>query len=189
VRGRVKGAPAFRRFVADTRERLAARRVEVETVNFIVTPRSGVEQLLLHVDGDEGRIELPMALCAERTEDRRIVELRIYFSARPLTGRPAIRPPLLQPDPDLHVPAVVGEHQRATGDGTTFAREPCAVTDDGRACAVEYNVVAWGQTPLPPQAGLGVYVRGASGEPAAARFYDDAEPPQTGVPNTQRRSR
>ena len=53
------------------------------------------------------------------------------------------------------------------------------MTDDARACALEYNVVAWGRTTLPPQAGLAVYVRGDSGKLAAARIYDDADPPLT----------
>ena len=53
------------------------------------------------------------------------------------------------------------------------------VIDDGRACALEYNVVAWGRTALPPEAGLAVYVRGASGRLAAARVYDDSDPPQS----------
>lgn len=30
---------------------------------------------------------------------------------------------------------------------------------------------------LPPQAGIAVYVRGDSGKLAAARIYDDADPP------------
>jgi hypothetical protein len=30
---------------------------------------------------------------------------------------------------------------------------------------------------LPPQAGVAVYDRGASGKLAAARIYDDADPP------------
>ena len=55
--------------------------------------------------------------------------------------------------------------------------EHCALVDDGRACALEYNVVGWGQTQLPPQAGVAVYVRGQSGKLAAARVYDDADPP------------
>jgi hypothetical protein len=55
--------------------------------------------------------------------------------------------------------------------------EHCAVVDDGRACALEYNVVRWGKTELPPEAGVAVYVRGASGKLAAARIYDDTDPP------------
>jgi hypothetical protein len=37
--------------------------------------------------------------------------------------------------------------------------------------------VRWGKTDLPPQAGVAVYVRGKRGKLAAARVYDDADPP------------
>jgi SnoaL-like domain len=53
----------------------------------------------------------------------------------------------------------------------------CAITEDDRACALEYNVVQWGRTELPPEAGIAVYVRGESGKLAAARVYDDVDPP------------
>jgi hypothetical protein len=55
--------------------------------------------------------------------------------------------------------------------------QQCAVTDDGVRCALEYNIVRWGSHDLPPQAGLGVYERGPDGLLAAARIYDDVEPP------------
>src|SRR2546423_15162291 len=81
---------------------MADRSVDVDDVNFIITPRGGVEDLVLHLDADDGRIELPLALTADRAEDGRITEMRIYFSNWPLTGGHAVRPPVLQPDPDLH---------------------------------------------------------------------------------------
>ncbi len=55
--------------------------------------------------------------------------------------------------------------------------EHCAVTDDGVRCAIEYNCVRWGVTEIPPQAGVAVYERGPGGRLAAARIYDDVEPP------------
>ena len=219
VRGRIKGASAFERFVADTATWMTERNVTVEDVNFVMTPRRGVEEVVLHLDGDDGRIALPLALAADHTEDMRLIELRVYFSTWPLTGGHANRPPLLQPDLDLHEPDVIGEYQRALATGDVeailaafepdgYMREPagdvyvhrgadelralyelffsngggiplehCAVTDDGRACALEYNVVAWGRTALSPEAGLAVYVRGDSGKLAAARVYDDSDPP------------
>jgi hypothetical protein len=222
IRGRVKGAAAFRRFAADTKTWITERNVIVEDVNFVVTPRRGIEELVLHLDGDDGRIDLPLALVADRDEDARIVELRIYFSTWPLTGGHAIRPPLLQPDPDLHASDILGDYQRALAAGDVeaavaafepdgYVREPagaahshrgtdelralyrlffsngggiplehCAVTDDGRSCGLEYNVVAWGRTALPPEAGIAVYVRGDSGKLATARIYDDADPPLSG---------
>jgi hypothetical protein len=219
VRGRVKGAEAFGRFASNTNAWISERNVTIEDVNFIVTPRRGIEEVVLRVDGDDGRIELPLALAADRDEDARILELRVYFSTWPLTGAHATRPPLLQPDAGLHEADIVGEYQRALAAGDVEAavatfepdgcmREPaggehihrgsdelralytaffangggiplehCAVTDDGRACALEYNVVAWGRTELPPEAGIAVYVRGDSGKLASARVYDDSQPP------------
>lgn len=219
VRGRVKGAPAFARFVTEMTSWMTERHVTVDDVDVMVTPASGVEEVVLHLDGDAGRIELPLALAANLDRDARMIELRMYFSSWPLTGGHQVRPPLLQPDPDLHEPDVVGDYQRALAagdlDATVAAFEPdgyfrepaggaythrgtdelralyelffsngggiplehCAVTDNGRVCALEYNVVAWGGTELPPEAGIAVYVRGDSGKLAAARIYDDVDPP------------
>jgi SnoaL-like domain len=221
VRGRVKGVTAFERFVSELRTWLGESRAAAEDVEFILTPQRGVEELVLHLDTGEGRIELAAAVVSDHDERAQIVEQRIYFSSWPLTGGHAIRPPVLQPASDLGEADVVGEYQRALAAGDAGAviaafepdasvREPagraythrgvdelralyerffsngggialehCAVTDDGRACALEYNVVGWGRTPLPPQAGLAVYVRGDGGRLAAARIYDDVDPPLT----------
>src|SRR4051794_31913207 len=77
VRGRIKGADAFARFVTATNTWIAERNVTIEDVNFIVTPGRGIEEVVLRIDGDEGRIELPFALAADRDEDARIRELRV----------------------------------------------------------------------------------------------------------------
>jgi SnoaL-like domain len=61
--------------------------------------------------------------------------------------------------------------------GGGLGQESCVLTDDGVRCALEYNVVRWGRYDLPPQAGIGVYERGPDGLLAAARVYDDVEPP------------
>src|SRR5215212_5862478 len=55
--------------------------------------------------------------------------------------------------------------------------EHCTLTDDGVRCAIEYNCVRWGDDEIPPQAGVAVYERGPSRLLAAARIYDDVEPP------------
>jgi hypothetical protein len=216
VRGRVKGAQAFTAFAAETRAWLAERRVAVEDVAHVVLEGRGFEEVVLHLDGGAG---LPYAVVADRRPDGLIEELRLYHSSWPLHGRHAVRPPLLQPDPELREADVVGEYQRALAAGDAdaivaafepdgYAREPaggayvhrgpdglrafyeglfsngggiplehCSVIDDGRTCALEYNVVRWGAAELPPQAGVAVYVRGESGRLAAARIYDDADPP------------
>ena len=67
------------------------------------------------------------------------------------------------------------EHLFANGGGIPL--EHCTLTDDGVRCAIEYNCVRWGTTDIPPQAGVALYERGSSGLLAAARIYDDVEPP------------
>ena len=62
-------------------------------------------------------------------------------------------------------------------EGGGIRLQPCAVTDDGVRCALEYNCVGWGSHDLPPQAGIAVHERGPDGLLAAARVYDDVEPP------------
>jgi len=66
---------------------------------------------------------------------------------------------------------------RCFGSGGGIGLQHCAVTDDGVRCVLEYNCVRWGSHDLPPQAGIGVYERGPDGLLAAARIYDDVEPP------------
>jgi hypothetical protein len=219
ARGRVRGARAFEAFVAETNAWLAERDVSVEDVEHVVGERRGFEEVVLHLDGESGRVALPVAIVADRQSDGRISELRIYSSSWPLTGRHTHRPPLLQPDPDLRESDIVADYQRALAAGDVdaivasfepdgYAREPaggeyvhrgpdglrafyqlmfsndggiplehCALIDDRRVCALEYNVVRWGSTKLTPEAGVAVYVRGQRGKLAAARVYDDSDPP------------
>jgi hypothetical protein len=220
VRGRIRGVRAFEAFVTDQNAWLHQRNASVEDVDTVGAERHGFDEVVLDLAGDGGRVALPVAIVADRRSDRRIEELRMYYSSWPLTGRHANRPPVLQPDPELRESDVVAEYQRALAAGDAdavvaafepngYAREPaggryvhtgrdrlrgfyrrlfsndggiglehCALIDDGRACALEYNVVRWGRTDLQPQAGVAVYVRGDTGKLAGARIYDDVDPPR-----------
>jgi hypothetical protein len=219
VRGRIRGARAFETFVTEMTAWLKQRNVSVQDVERVVAEGRGFGEVVLQLDGGSRGVGLPVAIVNDRSPDGRIDELRLYFSSWPLTGRHVNRPPLLQPDPELHQSGVMAEYQRALSAGDVeaivaafepdgYAREPaggqhlhqgtsglrafykllfsngggiplehCALIDDGRACALEYNVVRWGKTELPPQAGVAVYVRADSGKLAAARIYDDVAPP------------
>lgn len=202
VRGRVLGATAFRAFVLQAHAWLREHRASVADVEHVILDGHGFEEVVLHYDSDEGTADVPIAVVADRRLDGRIDEVRIYFSSRLLTGVPATRAPLLQPDPGLRVPDVVADHVRAVAAGDPAAvvatfephgaapsgfyervlthggitLETCALVDDGRACALEYNLVQCGTTRVPPQAGVAVFVRGPSGRLATVRVYDDVEP-------------
>jgi SnoaL-like domain len=222
MRGRIRGLAVFESFVGEMGAWLRERNVEVQEVDHVVRQRDGFEEVVLHLDGDSGRVSLPVAITASKQPDARLDELRIYFSGWALSGRHTVRPPLLQPDPQLSESDVVGEYQRALAAGDVdaivatfepdgYAREPagdeyvhrgrdglrafyeqllsgggvplehCSVIDDGRVCALEYNVSRWGSAELAPQAGVAIYVRGDSGRLAAARIYDDVDPPFAAV--------
>ena len=58
-----------------------------------------------------------------------------------------------------------------------IAVERCSLTDDGRSCALEYNLTSWGSVLLPHQAGIAVYERTGAGLLAAVRLYDDVPRP------------
>jgi hypothetical protein len=219
LHGRVTGARAFAAYVTQLQDWLTQRNIAFDQVDDVVTEERGFEEVVLHLDGQTGRVEVPVAIVADRRSDGRLLELRVYHSMWPVLGHHVHRPPMLQRDPDLRASDVVAEYQGALAAGEldaivatfepdAYAREPagsqyrhsgrdglhafyehlfsndggiplehCGLVDDGRVCALEYNVVWWGKTELPPEAGVAFYVRGASGKLAAARIYDDCDPP------------
>jgi hypothetical protein len=218
VRGRIRGERAFKLLVDEMLDWLRERNVSVEDARHVITKQRGFEETVLHLDGETGRVGLPVAIVADHQSGQQLEELRLYFSSWPL-GRHENRPPLLQADPELHPSDVVGEYQRALAAGDVdaivatfeadgYAREPaggehvhrgldglrafyeelfsngggiplehCSLMDNGASAVLEYNVVRWGRTELMPQAGVAVYERGESGKLAAARIYDDVDPP------------
>jgi len=219
VRGRIRGKQEFEAYVLDTQAWLTERNCAIEEVLTIHGKSQGCGEAILHLDGGEASVDLPVSVAADWVRDGHLTELRVYYSSWPLTARHSNRPPVLQPDPKLRAPDVVGEYQAALAAGDLdaivdafepdgYVREPaggrfihsgtgalrsfyeqmfsngggvalehCGLIDDGRACALEYNVVQWGKTALPPQAGIAVYVRGETGKLTAARIYDDVNPP------------
>ena len=135
VRGRIRGARAFEAFVIETNAWLKQLDVSVEDIEHVVAKRHGFEEVVLHLQTENGRIGLPVAIVADRRSDGMIEELRLYFAGRPLTGRHENRPPLLQPDPNLHASDSVADYQRALAAGDVdaivetfepdgYAREP-----------------------------------------------------------------
>jgi hypothetical protein len=221
LNGRIKGARAFEWYVTALQAFLAQHNVSFDAVGDVITEGRGFEEVVLHLDGEAGRVEVPVAILADPAPDGRLAELRVYHSMWPVVGRHVHRPPMLQRDPDLHPSDVVADYQRALATGDVdailetfepdaYAREPsggqyiyrgrdglrafyehlfsndggiplehCGMIDTGRECAIEYNVVRWGKTELPPEAGVAVYARGQSGKLAAARIYDDVDAPIT----------
>jgi hypothetical protein len=173
LRGLIEGEYEFREFVADTERWVREREARVEDVNRVVLERRGFEEVVVHLGGARGPVDLPHAMVADHGPDGKIEEIRVYFSTRPLTGRATERAPLLGGDPELPLPApaaaYLAEERRHGVD-----LEPCALVEDGDTCALEYNAHRPG-TDAPIQAGLTVFELGADGALAEARSYDDVD--------------
>ena len=136
--GHLEGTAAFVSFVADQAAWLRERDAVVENVALTRTPNRTVEEVVLRLlADDEGgrRVELPVAVVGDRNPDRTLKAIRVYHSMWPLTGGHRVREPLLPRDPNLVVPDVVGEYQRALAAGDleavlatyeedAYAREP-----------------------------------------------------------------
>src|SRR4051794_22842238 len=56
VRGRIRGRRAFEAFVTEANEGLGQRNVSVEDVDYAITEPRGFEEVVLHVDGETGRV-------------------------------------------------------------------------------------------------------------------------------------
>lgn len=219
--GRVFGEQAVRDLVAGTHDWLAGMHAHVSPVRTTRGDCRTVAEQELHLRLDGRSVHLPTAIVTQRAADAPLLSrITIYHSSWPLTGKHEVRRPVLEMDPDLVAPDVIGRYEAALAEGRLqsivelfepdgYVREPsgepyvyrgeqgirqiyttmfsnfggivldlCTVTDDGEACAVEYNAMQWGRTPLPPQAGIAVYERGTDGTLLhAARIYDDVDPP------------
>src|SRR2546423_9195977 len=135
VRGRIKGARAFEAYFDGMQTMFRQRIVSVEDGDRVVVNRHGFEETVVLLDVDAGRVGLPVAIVADKESDGRIDELRMYYSSWPLTGRHTVRPPVLQPDPELRQSDVMAEYQAALAAGDIdavvaaferdgYAREP-----------------------------------------------------------------
>ncbi len=134
--GYVEGARGLRDFVSEMAEWLHVHDAVVENVALTRTLVRTVEEVVLHLLGDEGtRVELPVAIVTERNPERTLKAIRVYHSMWPLTGSHYVRPPLLPEDPRLHPEGAPGDYQRALAEGDLegivatfepagYAREP-----------------------------------------------------------------
>jgi hypothetical protein len=60
IRGRVKGARAFEAFVTERTAWLARRNVSVDDVDYMSTEPRGFEEVVLHLDNETARVDVPV---------------------------------------------------------------------------------------------------------------------------------
>ncbi|HEY2477227.1 MAG TPA: hypothetical protein VGI17_00690 [Solirubrobacterales bacterium] len=153
LRGTIVGEYDFREFVAATDRWLKEHGATVEDIHRSVLERRGFEEVIVHLGTGGTGVGLPHAMVADHSPDGRLEEIRVYFSARPLTGHRTERPPLLEPDPELRRPAHVVTYERALAAG------------DAEAVAVAFEADGYAREP----GGADLVHRGA----ALRDFYAD----------------
>ena len=118
--GRVRGAAAFARFVAERHAWLRARKARAVPVRTTRGATRTIVESELHLREAGGAIVLPIAVVGDRAGGR-VASLRVYHSFWPLEGKHRVRPPLLRADPTAQVAGAAADYQRALAAGDVEA--------------------------------------------------------------------
>jgi hypothetical protein len=114
--GRKSGMPALEGYLEEVAGWLAKRSGAFEKTAFTVGSDRDVTEGTLALTFEARRVTLPVAVVAERRREREI-EVRLYYSTRPISGTRAVRSPLLPKDDEVAVPPPVAAHLEALAKG------------------------------------------------------------------------
>ena len=115
--GRTNGMPALLRYLQEVAAWLGKKQASFEKVGFTLgSDRDVTEGTLLLTEGGR-RVSVPVAVVAERRKERE-VEVRLYYSTKPINGTHAVRSPLLPQDDRIAVPPPVAAHLAALASGS-----------------------------------------------------------------------
>ncbi len=118
--GRTTGMPALQRYLDEVADWLGKRAATFEKVAFTLGSDRDVTEGVLGLTFEGRRVSVPVAVVAERRKERE-VEMRLYYSAKPINGSHAVRSPLLPQDDQIAVPPPVAAHLAALATGRVSA--------------------------------------------------------------------
>jgi hypothetical protein len=104
--GRTSGMPALARYLEEQAAWLAKRQGAFDKVAFVTGSDRDVTEGTLSLTFEGRRVTVPVAVVAERRPEREI-EIRLYYSTKPIKGTHAVRSPLLPKDDEVAVPPPV----------------------------------------------------------------------------------
>ena len=114
--GRANGSPALGRYLEEVAAWLSKGAASFDKVAFTMSSDRDVTEGKLSLTFEGRRVEVPVAVVAERRRERE-VELRLYYSTRPIKGTQAVRSPLLPKNDEVTVPPPVTAHLEALSRG------------------------------------------------------------------------
>jgi hypothetical protein len=114
--GRTSGMPTLQRYAEEVAAWLRKHEGTFEKVAFVTGSDRDVTEGTLSLTFDGRRVQVPVAVVAERRPERE-VEIRLYYSTKPIKGTRAVRSPLLPQDDEVAVPPPVTAHLEALSRG------------------------------------------------------------------------
>ncbi len=114
--GRTTGMPALRRYLDEVTAWLNKHDGAFDKVAFVTGSDRDVTEGILSLTFDGRRVQVPVAVVAERRPERE-VEMRLYYSTKPIKGTTAVRSPLLPQDDEVAVPVQVAAQLDALARG------------------------------------------------------------------------
>jgi hypothetical protein len=118
--GRTTGMPALQRYLEEVAAWLGKHAATFDRVAFTMGSDRDVTEGTLGLTFDGRRVSVPVAVVAERRKERE-VEVRLYYSTRPINGTHAVRSPLLPQDDQIAVPPPIDAHRAALAKGDVQA--------------------------------------------------------------------
>ncbi len=114
--GRATGVPAVDQRLDEIAGWLSTNGGAFEKVAFLMGSDRDVTEGMLAITVERQRVNVPIAVVAERRPER-AVELRVYYSTKGMRTQPAYRSPLLPRDDGVIVPPPVAMHLDALARG------------------------------------------------------------------------
>src|SRR5580658_3564996 len=114
--GRTTGMPALARYLEEIAAWLNKHSGAFEKVAFVTGSDRDVTEGTLSLTFEGRAVKVPVAVVAERRPGRE-VEIRLYYSTKPIKGTRAVRSPLLPQDDEVAVPQQVATQLNALARG------------------------------------------------------------------------
>ena len=118
--GRTTGMPALESYLDQAAAWFKKRDGAFEMLAFTTGSDRDVTEGMLTVSVDARRVSVPIAVVAERRPERE-VEIRLYYSTKPILGASTSRAPLVPREDQLPLPPPIAAHLDALGRGDADA--------------------------------------------------------------------
>lgn len=118
--GRKTGMPALEQFLQEIAAWLRKHAASFDKTAFTMGSDRDVTEGTLGLTFEGKHVTVPVAIVCERRPERE-VEVRLYYSTKPIKGTHAVRSPLLPKDDQVVVPPPVASHLEALARGNVAA--------------------------------------------------------------------